>query len=163
MFGNPESRLARIALTTLLITSAVASAQTASETTTRAPPPALSKPASADPSTNPWNTGTRLRKPPAESTTPADSTLNLTVYPRLHDDAGPPGHRPGYRPGSGHRTPAYATDVTAIVTHCADGRRVITALVIGGQSTPLDNRCDQTIRNPGPSRTTCDANTWNCR
>jgi hypothetical protein len=35
----------------------------------------------------------------------------------------------------------YAVDVSAVMTRCNDGSLIITALMIGGQLTPLDNRC----------------------
>ena len=40
----------------------------------------------------------------------------------------------------------YAVDVSAVMTRCTDGSLIITALVIGGQLTPLDNHCPTTRR-----------------
>lgn len=51
------------------------------------------------------------------------------------------------------------------MTRCPDGNLVITALVIGGQLTPLDNRCPGEQRAEGAppgAAPQCDANTWNC-
>jgi hypothetical protein len=47
------------------------------------------------------------------------------------------------------------------MTRCPDGQLVITALVIGGQLTPLDSTCPGE-REPGPPPP-CDANRWTCR
>jgi hypothetical protein len=83
----------------------------------------------ADPS--PWTTGTKPRTeaPPAVSAEP----LTLRVY----DDRAL--IAPCTAPASDQ--PAYAVDVSAVFASCPDGSRIVTALVIGGQRTPLDNRC----------------------
>jgi hypothetical protein len=104
---------------------------------------------------SPWNTGTAppQPQPPAE-----DSTLSL----RLYEEGFAEGKLP-YRPGPPRRDdPAWAVDVSAVMTRCPNGNLLITALVIGGQLTPLDNRCADD-ENPGRSAApVCDANTWNC-
>jgi hypothetical protein len=105
---------------------------------------------------SPWNAGTNPSRPqpPAE-----DSTLSLRVY----KEGFASGKLPHYTPGQPRRNdPAWAVDLSAVMTRCPDGNLVITALVIGGQLTPLDNRC---TANAGPDRRAapqCDANTWNC-
>jgi hypothetical protein len=58
-----------------------------------------------------------------------------------------------YKDFDGHQqrigdTP-YAVDVSAVMTRCNDGSLIITALVIGGQLTPLDNRCPTTSKKRG--------------
>jgi len=119
--------------------------------------PALT-PASEPSSTPPapgsvWNAGTARREPmPAEPLAP----LALTVYPGFAE-------RPG---GPRDRDPPLAVDVTSVMTRCPNGSLIVTALVIGGQLTPLDNRCPETPATPVPgppaARPACDANTWNC-
>lgn len=104
---------------------------------------------------SPWNAGTAPSqpKPPAE-----DSTLSL----RLYEEGLAQGKLP-YRPGPPRRNdPAWAVDVSAVMTRCPDGNLVITALVIGGQLTPLDNRCAADERPGRATAPQCDANTWNC-
>ncbi len=111
-------------------------------------------PAKPGSSATPWNTGTVPPPPPRPA---EDSTLTLRVYDGLARDKLP------YRPGPPRRgDPAFAADVSAVMTRCPDGNLVITALVIGGQLTPLDNRCpgDKPPGRPAPPQ--CDANTWNC-
>ncbi|MBM4221022.1 MAG: hypothetical protein FJ170_03630 [Gammaproteobacteria bacterium] len=75
-----------------------------------------------------WNLDTA---PKSQTETPAEppSTLNMRVYKDFD----------GHRPQRGD-TP-YAVDVSAVMTRCSDGSLIVTALVIGGQLTPLDNRC----------------------
>jgi hypothetical protein len=107
----------------------------------------------------PWNTGTA---PPPAPRPAEDSTLSL----RLYDELPGRGKLP-YRPGPPRRgDPALAVDVSAVMTRCPDGNLVITALVIGGQLTPLDNRCPgerrQAPATPSGATPRCDANTWNC-
>ena len=103
----------------------------------------------------PWNTATA----PPSTPTPAasDSTLSLRVYDGLNSGSPLP-----YRP----RQPddlAYAVDVSAIMSRCSDGRLVITALLIGGHLTPLDNRCNtKSGIDPGAPAAPCDATTWTC-
>jgi len=106
-------------------------------------------------SASPWNTGTA---PPAPRPATEDGTLAL----RLYEDRLP------YRPGAPRRDdPAWAVDVSAVMTRCPDGNLVITALVIGGQLTPLDNRCPAERRDATPpapgTAPQCDAKSWNCR
>lgn len=120
----------------------------------QAPPPA--KPGN---NPTPWNTGTA---PPAPRPPAEDSTLSL----RLYDEDLGRGKLP-YRPGPRRNDdPAWAVDVSAVMTRCPDGNLVITALVIGGQLTPLDSRCPDDRRdNPGATPGTapqCDAKRWNC-
>jgi hypothetical protein len=103
---------------------------------------------------SPWNTGTAAppQRPPAE-----DSTLALRIY----DEGLGRGKLP-YSPGPPRRDdPAWAADVSAVMTRCPDGNLIITALVIGGQLTPLDNRCPAEPRQE-PATAPCDAKTWNC-
>lgn len=107
----------------------------------------------------PWNTGTAPPSPPAPA---GDSTLSLRVY----EDAPGRGKLP-YRPGPPRRDDqTLAVDVSAVMTRCPDGNLVITALVIGGQLTPLDNRCPGERRpmpgTPPGQAPQCDANSWNC-
>lgn len=104
----------------------------------------------------PWNVGTKPAPTPAPA---SDSALSLRVYPGT-ESRGPLPYRPEPRRND---DPAYSVDVTAVMTRCADGSLIITALVIGGQTTPLPNHC-RTV--PGASGVTpsppCDANRWNC-
>ncbi len=142
MFRHTGDRTrATLALLGLVVATLPAAAQVA--------PPA--KPGS---SATPWNTGTAPAppRPPA-----ADSTLTLRVYDDLGRDKLP------YRPGPPRRgDPAWSADVSAVMTRCPDGNLVITALVIGGQLTPLENSCPGD-NPPGRSAAPqCDANTWNC-
>lgn len=119
----------------------------------------VAPPAKTGSSPTPWNTGTA---PPAPRPATEDSTLSL----RLYDEVPGRGKLP-YRPGPPRRDdPAWAADVSAVMTRCPDGNLVITALVIGGQLTPLDNRCSGE-RQQAPAAPTgptpqCDANSWNC-
>ncbi|MEZ5564719.1 MAG: hypothetical protein R3F24_04035 [Gammaproteobacteria bacterium] len=117
---------------------------------------------SSDQVTDPWNTSTRSPASSQEDTSPpTESTLNLTVYPRLGNGAALLPYRSSRRLRDG---PAYATGVTAVVTRCADGSQRITALIIGGHMTPLDSQCDNTQQpSSDVSRTNCDANRWTCR
>jgi len=116
-----------------------------------APPPATPGNAST-----PWNSSTIPRPPRPPS---ADGALSLRIYGNLAQQGVPP-HRPG---GPGRDDPAYAVDVSAVMTRCSDGSLVITALVIGGQLTPLDNRCPvERAENPAGPAPACDANRWNC-
>lgn len=80
-----------------------------------------------------WNLDTA---PQSETTTAPEppSTLNMRVYKEFE----------GRQQRIGGDTP-YAVDVSAVMTRCTDGSLIITALVIGGQLTPLDNHCP-TIR-----------------
>jgi hypothetical protein len=125
-----------------------------------APAPAQAAPPAKTASTpTPWNTGTA---PPPAPRPAEDSTLSL----RLYDEVPGRGKLP-YRPGPPRRgDPALAVDVSAVMTRCPDGNLVITALVIGGQLTPLDNRCPgerrQAPATPSGPTPRCDANTWNC-
>ena len=66
------------------------------------------------------------------ATEAAQSPLNLRVYKDF--DAQKPGNSQN----------PYAADVSAVMTRCADGSLIVTALVIGGQLTPLDNHCPNT-------------------
>ncbi len=103
---------------------------------------------------SPWNSTTipaPLRPPTA------DGSLSLRVYGALNGQG-----RPGGTPRRDNAD--YAVDVSAVMTRCADGNLLITALVIGGQLTPLDNRCPSgTGRNPPASPPSCDARRWNCK
>ena len=67
--------------------------------------------------------------PAAETATETQSPLNLRVYKDF--DAQKPGNSQN----------PYAVDVSAVMTRCADGSLIVTALVIGGQLTPMDNHC----------------------
>jgi hypothetical protein len=80
-----------------------------------------------------WNLDTA---PGSKTATPAEppSTLDMRVYKDFE------GHRPHTAD-----TP-YAVDVSAVMTRCNDGSLIITALMIGGQLTPLDNRCPETSK-----------------
>jgi hypothetical protein len=112
-------------------------------------------PATPGTSQSPWNTGTAppQPKPPAE-----DSTLSL----RLYEENFAEGKLP-YRQGRPRRDdPAWAVDVSAVMTRCPDGNLMITALVIGGQLTPLDNRCPDDEPAERSAAPECDAKTWNC-
>jgi len=103
---------------------------------------------------SPWNSSTipaPLRPPTA------DGSLSLRVY-------GPPTDRspPAVQPWRNNE--GYAVDVSAVMTRCEDGSLVITALVIGGQLTPLDNRCRSASgSNPAANPPSCDAKRWNCK
>ena len=85
-----------------------------------------------------WNLNTAPPSKPetggAETGTEAQSPLNLRVYKDFD------GHIP-----SDNQNP-YAVDVSAVMTRCADGSLIVTALVIGGQLTPLDNHCPTTSK-----------------
>lgn len=102
---------------------------------------------------SPWNSSTipALLRPPT-----ADGALALRLYGALNDQDRPD--------GTPRRDNAdYAVDVSAVMTRCGDGSLVITALVIGGQLTPLDNRCPSgSGSKPTTAPPTCDANRWNC-
>lgn len=119
-----------------------------------APPPAGSS--------TPWNAGT---VPPPPSPPAEDSVLSLRVYGDP-DKKAPPRSQPGppRLPGTPQLDDsAYAVDVSAVMTRCPDGNLLITALVIGGQLTPLDNRCpDGPDKSPAAPTPTCDAKRWNC-
>ena len=80
-----------------------------------------------------WNLDTAPQSQ-TEATAEPPSALNMRIY-RDFD-----GHKP-------HRgdTP-YAVDVSAVMTRCSDGSLIVTALMIGGQLTPLDNRCPTTSK-----------------
>lgn len=103
----------------------------------------------------PWNAATA--QPPPSPPAADDSALSLRIYDELTTRSPLP-YRPR-RPDD----PAYAVDVSAIMSRCADGRLVITALLIGGHLTPLDNRCDTESGSAfdGPAAP-CDASAWNC-
>jgi hypothetical protein len=113
-------------------------------------PPEREPPKSA----TPWNAAT-ARPPPAPPAN--DSTLSLRVYDRLNSSNVLP-----YRPRQPD-DPAYAVDVSAIMSRCDDGRLVITALLIGGHVTPLDNHCNtgSGIQSGAPAPP-CNAATWTC-
>lgn len=90
--------------------------------------------------------------PPAD-----DRALSLRIYGAFNEKRPLPG-----APGTDNAD--YAVDVSEVVTRCADGSTVITALVIGGQRTVLNNRCPAEVgRSPGGQTTACDANRWTCR
>ena len=111
--------------------------------------PATGAPPAGKPS--PWNAATQ-KPAPQPSPLPQDA-MDL----RLYESPLP------YRPGLPRRDdPAWATDVTAVMTTCPDGSRIITALVIGGQHTTLDARCRDERPPAGPAPQ-CDAKSWNCR
>lgn len=84
---------------------------------------------------NRWNLDTAKQPEPeagapeTETAAEAQSPLNLRVYKDF--DAQKPGNSQN----------PYAVDVSAVMTRCADGSLIVTALVIGGQLTPLDNHC----------------------
>jgi hypothetical protein len=100
---------------------------------------------------SPWNTGTAPPPPPAAR---EEQSLDLRLYEQgAFDDRLP------YR--TPRRDPAWAVDVTAVITRCPDGSQLITALVIGGKLTPLDVRCPGGSAPPSPPQ--CDAGSWNCR
>ena len=135
----------------LLLFSGLASGQAGKPASKPASPPA----APVNSSTS-WNASTT---PPAPQSPASDSALSLSVYSDLNRKNLPP-----YQPGPQRRNdPAYAVDVSAVMTHCPDGSLLITGLVIGGQLTPLDNRCPggpgKPPATPAPA---CDANRWNC-
>ena len=69
-----------------------------------------------------------------EAGTTAQSPLNLRVYKDFDGNKPPKGQSP------------YAVDVSAVMTRCMDGSLIVTALVIGGQLTPLDIHCPITNR-----------------
>lgn len=94
---------------------------------------------------------------PKTSIPPTDDIgLSLRIYGALNEKRRLPGP-----PGSDNA--AYAVGVSEVVTRCADGSMVITALVIGGQLTPLHTRCPvEKARSPAAEAPTCDANRWNC-
>ena len=106
------------------------------------------------PSPGAWNATTPRRA--AEPAPAPDQTLDLRLY-----EPGAFDHRLPYRPPARDRDRAFAVDVQAVMTRCADGRQLITALVIGGVVTPLDARCPDTAR-PATPAPQCDANRWNC-
>jgi hypothetical protein len=117
---------------------------------------AQTAPAGAPPgkTATPWTTGTDQPSPPPEA---SDSVLSLRVFDGI-DSRSPLPFRPR-QPDD----PAYAVDVSAIMSRCADGSLVITALLIGGHLTPLDNRCSkESALVPGTPVAPCDASTWNC-
>jgi hypothetical protein len=80
-----------------------------------------------------WNLDTA---PQSKTATPAEppSTLNMRVYKDFDGRQQRIGDTP------------YAVDVSAVMTRCNDGSLIITALVIGGQLTPLDNHCPTTSK-----------------
>jgi hypothetical protein len=100
---------------------------------------------------------------PPKGTTPqapvppaADGALSLRVYGAFNEKRPLPG-----TPGSDNA--AYAVDVREVLTRCADGSTVLTALVIGGQLTVLNNRCPVDVgKSPGGPTPACDANSWTC-
>lgn len=102
-----------------------------------------------------WNAQTSPRQTkPAAPLAP----LSLTVYPGLD----------GRHGGLRSQDAPLAVDVTSVMTRCADGNVIVTALVIGGQLTPLDNHCPGSpapspATGPEPAAPACDAATWNCR
>lgn len=80
---------------------------------------------------NGWNFDTA--KPAEAETAPEPpSTLNMRVYKDFDGGRSLDGENP------------YAVDVSAVMTRCNDGSLIVTALVIGGKLTPLDNRCPTT-------------------
>jgi hypothetical protein len=106
-------------------------------------------------SATPWNAATARPQPPEPPAN--DSALSLRVYDGLNSGSPLP-----YRPRQPD-DPAYAVDVSAIMSRCDDGRLVITALLIGGHLTPLDNDCSTGSGiQPGAPAPTCDAATWTC-
>ena len=99
-----------------------------------------------------WNAGTvRPTTPPSP-----DQTITLRLY-----EPGAFDRRLPYQPPARGNDRAFALDVQAVMTRCADGRQLITALVIGGAVTPLDARCPEAGPPRGPAPP-CDANGWNC-
>lgn len=80
-----------------------------------------------------WNLDTAPQSQ-TEATAEPPAPLNMRVY-RDFD---------GHKPSRGD-TP-YAVDVSAVMTRCSDGSLIVTALMIGGQLTPLDNRCPTTSK-----------------
>lgn len=108
------------------------------------------------PSGGAWNAGTSPRETaPAQPLAP----LGLTVYPGFNNLHG----------GPRNQDPPLAVDVTSVMTRCPDGNVIVTALVIGGQLNPLDNRCpdsraapSRAPAGPTPAIPACDAATWNC-
>ncbi len=136
------STLAAMLVVTLLSPDATAQA-------TAAPRP-------SEATETPWNTGTAL-PPPTELR--SDNALSLRVYGD-EDSRAPLRDWPGQ---PGRDDPAYAVDVSAVMSHCANGQLLITALVIGGRLTPLDVHCpDQPVKNPPASAPQCDAKRWTC-
>lgn len=135
--------LTALLLTALLLTGPPVAAQTQPE---QASPPGRS---------TPWNAGTDRPAPPDPAS--SDSTLSLRIYDGVTSMSPLP-----YRPRQAD-DPAYAVDVSAVMSRCDDGRLVITALLIGGHLTPLDNRCNHSADTaPGVKKQECDAKTWNC-
>lgn len=97
----------------LLLMAGVAAAQT---------PPAMDA--------NRWNLDTAPPSTAEAETVPGPpSSLNLRVYKDFD----------GNKPHNSQNP--YAVDVSAVMTRCTDGSLIITALLIGGQLTPVDNRC----------------------
>jgi hypothetical protein len=136
------------AATVFVTTAAVVLAGTPATAQTTPPGPAPSA-ASA-----PWNASTA---PPPTAPAADDSALSLRVYDSLNSRGLLP-----YRP-RGPDDPAYAVDVSAIMSRCSDGRLVVSALLIGGHLTPLDNRCSAAAGGkPGIPEPACDARTWTC-
>ena len=85
-----------------------------------------------------------------------DGALALRVYGAFNEKHPSPG-----TPGSDNAV--YAVDVREVLTRCADGSTVLTALVIGGQLTVLNNRCPVEVgKSPGDPTPACDANSWTC-
>jgi|JI10StandDraft_1071094.scaffolds.fasta_scaffold312951_2 hypothetical protein len=106
----------------------------------------------ADETTRSWQAGTA--RPPAPSA--PDQILDLRIYESAAFD-----RRLPYQPPARGNDRAFALDVQAVMTRCADGRQLITALVIGGTVTPLDARCPESAP-PGDPAPQCDAKRWNC-
>jgi len=108
-------------------------------------------------SSTPWNAATAQPSPPPPPAAADDSTLSLRIYDDINTRSPLP-----YRPRR-RDDPAYAVDVSAIMSRCADGRLVITALLIGGHLTPLDNHCSSESGSAsGVPTAPCDASSWNC-
>ena len=87
---------------------------------------------------NRWNLDTGKQSKPETGApetgtgTEAQSPLNLRVYKDFDSQKPSDSQNP------------YAVDVSAVMTRCADGSLIVTALVIGGQLTHLDNHCPNT-------------------
>lgn len=81
-----------------------------------------------------WNLDTAPASKPETATGPP-SSLDMRVYKGFDNDKPPV-----------EEDKAYAVDVSAVMTRCNDGSLIITALVIGGQLTPLDNHCPTTSK-----------------
>lgn len=110
-----------------------------------------------DKSASPWNATTKPPQQPPPTPATGDGSLSLRVYAGLNASDQLP-----YRPRQPD-DPAYAVDVSAIMSRCADGSIVIKALLIGGHLTPLDNRCnDESGHTSDTPAAECDAATWNC-